>query len=123
MSKSHANPPGTQDQQGNLDGQSARDALETIQANTDEVEALRLANQRLLRDLEELTRQMQRQQEERQHHDTPRDANREGETSRAKEPDPYKPPGEDRNKGIPDRNNRGNGPSLYQPEIGEQSWE
>ena len=55
MSRSHANPPGMQDQQGNLDGRSARNAVEIIQANTDEVEALRLANQRLLRDLEELT--------------------------------------------------------------------
>ena len=54
---------------------------------------------------------MQWQQEERQHDDTPRDANREGETIRAKEPDPYKPPGEDRNEGIPDRNNRGNRPN------------
>ena len=84
---------------------------------------LRLANQGLLRDLEELTRQMQRQQEERQHHDTPWDADREGETSRAKEPDPYKPLGEDRNEGILSRNNRGKGPTLYQPEIGERSWE
>ena len=81
MSKSHANPPRTQDRQGNLNGRSAKEAVETIQANTDEVEVLRLANQRLLRDLEELTRQIQRQQEERQHHDTPRDANKEGETS------------------------------------------
>ena len=121
MSKSHANPPGTQDQQGNLDGRFSRDTLETIQANTNEVEELCLTNQRLLRDLEELTRQMQRQQEKRQHHNTPRDADGEGETSRAKEPDPYKPPGEDRNEGIPDRNNKGNGPTLYQPEIGERS--
>ena len=121
MNKSHANPPGTQDQQGNLDSKFARDALETIQANTDEVEALRLTNQRLLRDLEELTRQMQHPQEERQHHDTPRDADGEGETSRAKEPDPHKPPREDRNEGIPGRNNRGNRPILYQPKIGERS--
>ena len=123
MSKSHANPFGMQDQLGNLDGRSARDALETIQANTDEMEALRLANQRLLRDLKELTRQMQRRQEERQHYDTPRDADGEGETSRAKEPNPYKPLGEDRNEGIPGRNNRGNGPTLYQPEIGERLWD
>ena len=123
MSKSHTNPLGTQDQQGNLDGRSVRDALETIQDNTDEVEELRLANQRLLRDLEKLTRQIKQQQEERQHHDTPRDAKGERETSRAKEPDPYKPPGEDRNEGIPGRNNRGNEPTLYQPEIRERSWE
>ena len=92
MSRSHTNPPGIQDQQGNLNDRSARDGLETIQANTDEVEALRLANQRLLRDLKELTRQMQQQQEEQQHHNTPRDADGEGEISRAKELDPYKPP-------------------------------
>ena len=37
--------------------------------------------------------------------------------------DPYKLPKEDRNEGIPGRNNRGNGPILYQQDIGEQSWE
>ena len=84
-------PPRTQDQQGDLDSRPTRDTLETLQANTDEVEALRLTNQRLLRDLEELTRQMQRPQEERQHHDAPRDADREGEASQAKQHDPYKP--------------------------------
>ena len=123
MSRSNANPPGTQDQQGNLDGRSARDALETIQANTDKVEVLRLTNQHLLRELEELTLQMQQSQEEQQHRDTPRDADEERETSLAKELDPYKPPGEDRNEGIPNRSNRGNGPILYQPKTGERSWE
>ena len=112
-------PPRMQDQQGDLDSQLARDALKTLQANIDEVEALCLTIQRLLRDLEELTRQMQQPQEEQQHHDTPRDADGEGETSQAEEHDPYKPQGEDRNAGIPGRNNRGNGPVLYQPEIGE----
>ena len=116
-------PPRTQDQQGDLNSQPTRDALETLQANTDEVEALRLPIQRMLRDLEELTRQMQQPQEELQHHNTPRDADGEEETSQAEEHDPYKPQGEDRNAGIPGRNNRGNGPVLYQPEIGEWSWE
>ena len=119
----HTNPTGTQDQQGNQDGRSTRDTLETIQANTDKVEALRLATQLLLKDLGELTRHMQRQQEEQQCHDTPQDAGGEGETSRAKEPDPYKPLREDHNEGIPDRNKRGNGPALYQSEIGARSWE
>ena len=123
MSRSHADPPRAQDQQGDLDSRPLRDAFETLQANTNEVEALRLTNQRLLRDLEELTRQMQRPQEEQQHHDAPRDADGEGETSQDKEHDPYKPPKEDRNEGIPRRNNRGNGPILHQPKIGERSWE
>ena len=63
---------------------------------------------------------MQRPQEERQRHSTPRDTDGEGETSRAKEPDPHKPPREDCNEGIPGRNNRGNRPILYHPEIGER---
>ena len=66
---------------------------------------------------------MQWRQKERQHHDAPRDADREGETSQAKEHNPYKPLGEDHNEGIPSKNNRGNGPILYQPKIGEWSWE
>ena len=114
MSRSHVNPPRTQDQQGDLDSRPLRDVLETLQANAGEMETLCLTNQRLLRDLEEFTRQIQRPQEEQQHHDTPRDANGERETSRAKEHDPYKPLGEDRNKGVPGGNNRGNGPILYQ---------
>ena len=113
MSRSHTNPPKTQDQQGELDSQPPRDTLETLQANVDEMEVLHLTNQRLLRGLVELTIQMQRTQEEQQHHNSPRDADGEGETSRAKEHDPYKPPGEDHNEGILRRNNRGNGPTLY----------
>ena len=38
MSRSHANPPRTQDQQGDLDSRLPRDALETLQANADEME-------------------------------------------------------------------------------------
>ena len=123
MSMSHANPPRTQDQQGDLDSRPSRDALETLQANTDKMEALSLTNQRLLRDLEELTRQMQRPQEEQRHHDVPRNVDGEGETSQAREHDPYKPSREDHNEEMPGRNNRGNGPMLYQPETGERSWE
>ena len=57
---------------------------------------------------------MQRSQEERQHHDAPREADGEGETSQVKKDDPYKPPGEDHNEGIPGRNNIGNGPMREQ---------
>ena len=62
---------------------------------------------------------MQRPQEEQQHRDVPRDVDREGETSQAKEHDPYKPSRDDHNEGMLGRNNRGNGPILYQQEIGE----
>ena len=82
------------------------------------MEALRLTNQCLLRDLEELTRHIQRTQEEQIHHDAPRNVYREEETSQAREHDPYKPPGEDRNEEMPGRNNRGNGPILYHQEAG-----
>ena len=89
----------------------------------DEMEALLLTNQRLLRELEQLTRHIQRPQEEQQaregqntitrgeHHlDPPREADREGETSHAREHDPYKPPGEDRNEERHGRNTKGDGP-------------
>ena len=54
---------------------------------------------------------MQRQQEDRQHHNAPRDAK--GETSQAKEKNPYKPPGENRNEERRGRENRGDGPIPY----------
>ena len=123
ISRSHANPPRTQDKQGYLDNQPPRNALETLRANTDEMEALRLTNQRLLRDLEELTRHIQRPKEEQIHHDVPRNVDGEGETSQAREHDRYKPLREDRNEEMPDRNNRGNGSILYHQEAGERSWE
>ena len=100
------------------------------------MEALRLTNQRLLRELEKLTRQIQRPQEarqarecqntitrEEQHLNPPREADGEGETSQARQYDPYKPLGEDRNEERHGRNNRGDGPILYQQETEERSWE
>ena len=76
------------------------------------MEALRLTNQRFLREMEQLARQIQRPQEarqaregqstitqeEQQHLDPPLEADGEGETSQAREHDPYKPPGENRNE-------------------------
>ena len=62
-------------------------------------------------------------QEEQQHLDPPREADGEGETSQAREHDPYKPSREDRNEERHGRNNRGDGSILYQQETGERSWE
>ena len=56
--KSNANPPRMQDQPGDLDRRPPGGAFETVQANTDEVEALRVTNQHLLKELEQLTRQI-----------------------------------------------------------------
>ena len=107
-SRSHANPPRIQDQPGDVDSRPPRGTLETLHVNTDEMEALRLTNQRLLRELEQLTRKIQRPEEARQaregqntitreeeHLDPHREADGEGGTSHAREHDPYKPPGED----------------------------
>ena len=96
-SRSNANPPRMQDLPGDADSRPPG-ALEAMQANTDEVEELRLANQRLIRELEQLIRQMQRPWEARQtqegHNLTPHEgqhilgipqgAETEAESSRAK---------------------------------------
>ena len=71
---------------------------EAIQANTNEVEALRLVNQRMIEELEQLTRQMQHPRETRQtqegyntplhegryDHSIPRGAEAEAECSQAR---------------------------------------
>ena len=136
-SRTHADPPRMQDQQGNVDSRPPGSTLETLHANTDEMEALRLSNQRLLRELEQLTWQIQRPQEaqqareglntitqeEQQYLNPPREADGEGETSQAREHDPYKPSRENRNEERHGKDNRGDGPILYQQETGERSWE
>ena len=58
-SRSNTNPLRMQDPSGDADSRPP-DALEILQANTDKVEALRLTNQRLTEELEQLTRQMRR---------------------------------------------------------------
>ena len=87
-------------------------ALETMQANTDEVEALRLTNQRLIGELEQLTRQMQRLQEVRPtqegynitphegqpHLGAPRGVETEAESSRARGHGLHPTPGEEGNE-------------------------
>ena len=64
-SRSHANPPRMEDPSGGADSRPPR-TVEAMQANTNEVEALRLVNQRLIEELEKLTRQMQQPRETRQ---------------------------------------------------------
>ena len=56
-SRSNANPPRMQDPPGDADNRHPG-IVEAMQANTNEVEALRLINQRLIEELKQLTRQM-----------------------------------------------------------------
>ena len=106
-SKSHVNPLRMQDPPGDADSRPPG-ALEAMQANTNKVEALRLTNQRLIGELEQLTRQIQRPRETRQtqeghnfpphegqHNlDIPRGVEIEAESSRAKGHGPQLAPGE-----------------------------
>ena len=64
-SRSNANPPRMQDLPGDADNRPPG-TLEAMQANTNEVEALRLTNQRLIGELEQLTRQIKRPRDTRQ---------------------------------------------------------
>ena len=135
-SRSRANPPRMQDQQGNVDSRPPASALETIHDNTNEMEELRLTNQRI-RELEQLTRQMQRPQEVRQaqeghnttpqkeqpHLGPPREAEIEAESSRARGHEPYLPQREERNKAILGGNIGNDDPTPHQQGRGERSWE
>ena len=110
-SRSNANPPRMQDQPGDVVSRPPG-ALEIVQANTEEVEALRLTNQHLIGELEQLTRQMQRPREARQNQEghnitphegqhnlgTPRGAETEAESNRAKGHGPHLTPGEEGNE-------------------------
>ena len=101
------------------------------------MEALRLTNQRLIRELEQLTRQMQRSQEvrqaqeghntapqeERPHLGPPREAETEAKSSRVRGHEPYLPPREERNEAILEGNIGNNEPTPHQQGMGERSWE
>ena len=135
-SRSIANPLRMQDQPGDLVSRPPG-ALETMQVNTEEVEALRLTNQRLIGELEQLTRQMQRPREARQTQEghnitphegqhnlsTPRGAEIEAKFSRAKGHEPHPTPGEQGNEAVL-RWHVGN-EELQPPQqgVGERSWE
>ena len=110
-SRSNANPPRLQDPSGDADNRPP-DIIEAMQANTNEVEALRLTNQRLIGELEQLTRQIQRPQDTRQtledhnfpphegqHNlNIPQGAETEVESSRARGHGPQVAPGEGGNE-------------------------
>ena len=113
-SRSNANPLRKQDPPSDADNRPP-DTLEAMRANTNEVEALRLINQRLIGELEQLTRQIQRPRDTRQtqeghnfpphegqHNlDIPRGVETEAESSRARGHAPQLAPGEEGNETTP----------------------
>ena len=135
-SRSNTNPPRMQDPPGDMRSRPPG-TVEAVQANTNEVEALRLVNQRLVEELEQLTRQIQHPRETRQTqeghnlppceeqlgHDIPRGIKTEAESSRARGHGPPLAPTEEENEAIPKRQ-LGN-EALHHPQLGagEQSWE
>ena len=115
-SRSNANPPRMQDPPGDADNRPPG-TTEAMQVNTNEVEALRLVNQRLIEELEQLTRHMQHSRETRQTqeghnipphegqhgHDIPRGAETEAESSRARGHRPQLAPAEEGNGAMLER--------------------
>ena len=136
ISRSNANPPRMQDPPGDADSRPLG-ALETMQANTDEVEVLHLTNQRLIGELEQLTRQIPRPREARktqeghnipphegqQNLGTPRGAETEAESSRARRHGPHLAPGEEGNEAT--LGGHVGNEELRHPQqgTGERSWE
>ena len=137
MRRSNANPLRTQDQHDDIDCRQPRDAPGTFHAVSNEMEALRLVNQRLLKELEELTRQGQRPKETQQAHEgcntlpheeqrhliNPLDVGEGEENSQNREHDPYRPAGDGNDGEAQGRNDEGYNPIPCQPEKGAQYWE
>ena len=112
-SRSNANPPRMQDPPRDADSRP-HETVEAMQANTNEVEALRLVNQRLIEELEQLTRQIQHPREARQTqeghnipprkeqlgHDIPRGVETKAESSRVRGYGPQLAPAEEGNEAI-----------------------
>ena len=135
-SRSNANPPRMQYPPGNTDNRPP-DTIEAMQANTKEVDALRLINQRLIGELEQLTRQIQRPpntrqaqeghnflpHEEKHNLDIPRGAETEAESSRARGRRPQVAPREEGNEATLREHVRNEELRHHQQGAGELSWE
>ena len=143
-SRSHA--PRMQDQPGDADSRPPR-PVEATQANTNEVEALRLINQRLIEELEQLTRQIQHPRETREtqgdHSSPPHEgrydrsppapppppppppcgADVEAESSQARGHGPQLAPVEEENEAVHGRRVENEGPHHAPPRAEEQGWE
>ena len=133
---SRTNAPRMQDPPGDADSRPPG-PVEAMQANTNEVEALRLVNQRLIEELEQLTRQMRHLRETRQNqegHNVPphegrhdhsilRGAEAEAESSQARGHDPQLAPVEEENEVVHGRRGENEEPHHAPPMTGERTWE
>ena len=111
--------------------------VEATQANTNEVEALRLVNQQLIEELEQLTRQMQHPRETRQtqeghnippreeqhDHEIPRGAETEADSSLPRGHRPQLEPAEDGNRPMLEGHVGNEEINHPQPGAEEQPWE
>ena len=111
--------------------------VEAMPANTNEVEALRLVNQRLIEELEQLTRQMQHPWETRQtqeghnipphegqyDHGIPRGAEAKAESSQARGYGPQFAPAEEENEAEHGRRVENEEPHHAPLRMEEQTWE
>ena len=132
----NANPPRMQDPPGDADSRPFG-TVEAMQANTNEVEALRLVNQRLIEELEQLTRQMQHPQETRQtqeghnipphkgrhSHSIPQGAEAEVESSQARGHGSQLAPVEEENEAVLGGHVGNEEPHHPPPGTQDQSWE
>ena len=133
---SRSHPPRMWDQLGDSDSRPPG-PVEATQANTNEVEALRLVNQRLIEELELLTRQIQHPRETRQtqgdhsipphegryDHSPPRGAEVEAESSQARGHGPQLASVEEENKAVHGRRVENEEPHHAPPRAEEQTWE
>ena len=135
-SRSNANPPRMQDPPGDTDSRPPG-TVEAMRANTNEVEALHLVNQRLIEELEQLTRQIQHPRETRQtqeghniplhegrhNHGIPRGAEAEAESSQARGHGPQLVPAEEENEAMLGGHVENEEPHHPPHGTEEQSWE
>ena len=122
------------DQPGDADSRPPG-PVKAMQANTNEVEALRLVNQRLIEELEHLTRQMQHPREVRQtqeghsipphkaryDHGIPRGTEVEAESSQARWHGPQLAPAEEENEAEHGRRVENGEPHHAPPGMKEQT--
>ena len=125
-SRSNANPTRMPDPPGDADSRPPGPA-EAIQANTNEVEALRLVNQRLIEEIEQLTRQIQHPHEERQVQEgrhgygVPQNTEAEAESSQARGHSPQQAPVREESQAV--RRGRGENVEPRHSPPRERTWE